>query len=229
MERYYNLNISSPCTEDFNSFTPTKNGGFCASCTKEVVDFTKMNTNEISDYFNKSTSKNTCGRFTPLQLQTEIEIPKKRNLISILGGLGLACIALFSFSTSNAQNTKNITSNLDEDDSKTQDVSHNNVITVKGTVIASSDKLPLPGVNIILEGTAIGTQTNFDGEFTFPKKLKKGDVLIFSFVSMKSQKIIIQDEKTATNVALKVDMTSCDLILMGKVATKEIYKSAKKN
>ena len=53
MQNQINLDITTPCSENFNQFTPTPKGGFCNSCTKEVVDFTKMNANQIATFFNK--------------------------------------------------------------------------------------------------------------------------------------------------------------------------------
>ena len=57
-------------------------------------------------------------------------------------------------------------------------------ITVKGTV--SDEEGPLPGVNVVLKGTKIGTSTDFEGNYVFPKKLKKGDILVFTHISMES-------------------------------------------
>ena len=36
---------------------------------------------------------------------------------------------------------------------------------VTGTVVSSSDNLPLPGVNVIVKGTTNGTITNVDGQY----------------------------------------------------------------
>lgn len=45
------LSIPTPCTEDWNAMTPDKNGKFCASCQKTVVDFSRMTDAEIFNYF----------------------------------------------------------------------------------------------------------------------------------------------------------------------------------
>ena len=52
-----------------------------------------------------------------------------------------------------------------------------------GIVKAKSDNLPLPGVNVIIKGTKIGTQTDFNGNFNIsvPDSL---NVLSFSFLGM---------------------------------------------
>ncbi len=54
--------------------------------------------------------------------------------------------------------------------------------TISGTV--SDDSGPLPGVSIVKKGTSTGTETDFDGNYSI--KAKTGDILIFSFVGMKT-------------------------------------------
>ncbi len=38
--------------------------------------------------------------------------------------------------------------------------------TVTGTVTSATDGFPLPGVNVIVKGTARGVQTDFDGNYS---------------------------------------------------------------
>ncbi|MCB0400033.1 MAG: carboxypeptidase-like regulatory domain-containing protein [Winogradskyella sp.] len=225
MKNQFNLSISEPCHESFKNFPKTAKGGFCASCTKEVIDFTQMISEDISNYFRNKMTTDTCGRFTKNQLNTTIQPKKKAKLFNFLSGIAVICVSLFSFKTE-AQNTTNTTT--DTNNTKNEDASKENLISVKGTVLSSDDGLPLPGANVILEGSVIGTQTNFDGYFEFPQKLKKGDVLIFSYVGLDTKKITIT-ENTNLNIELEVNMDSCEIVLMGKVAVKEVYKSKRRN
>ena len=52
---------------------------------------------------------------------------------------------------------------------------------IKGVVSDSSG--PIPGVNVVVKGTKVGIQTDFDGKFSI--QAKTGDVLVFSFVGLK--------------------------------------------
>ncbi|MCC9016276.1 MULTISPECIES: TonB-dependent receptor [Flavobacterium] len=47
--------------------------------------------------------------------------------------------------------------------------------------VTDSKRIPLPGVNILVKGTKISTQTDFDGNFKITAK--KGDILTVSYVS----------------------------------------------
>ena len=91
----------------------------------------------------------------------------------------------------------------------------------------SEGGLPLPGVSVVLQGTTKATQTDIDGYFVFPEKLKRGDVLIFSFIGMESKKVTIDRGNSDLKVELQVHMESCTFVTMGKVAKKGVYSSKK--
>lgn len=60
---------------------------------------------------------------------------------------------------------------------------------IKGTVTSRADGLPLPGVNVIVEGASKGVQTNFDGQYAL--SVNVGDVLHFSYIGMKSETVTV--------------------------------------
>lgn len=210
MKNQLALEIKNPCSENFKGFTPTQAGGFCNSCKEEVIDFTKMNPQEITNYFKQNSSENTCGRFTTNQLDMYKEGLKSTKKYSFLKTVGIACLSLFMLNTATAQAEKPI------EKSQIQNVQEQ--IIVKG--IVSDEEGALPNVSILLQGTNIGVETNFDGKFVFPQSLKKGDVLIFSFVGMETQKVTINNKTD-----LKIVMKPGANMLLGKVAVKEVYKS----
>ena len=219
MKNQFSLEISKPCLEDFNQFKPTSKGGFCSSCKTEVIDFSKMSSQEVMNYFKNKSNNNVCGKFNTNQLKTYTDTTQTKKKYGFWSGLGLACLSIFSFNTSQAQT--DVTTKSSETTIKNQE----NNITVKGTV--SDETGALANINVVLQGTKIGTVTDFDGYFEFPKKLKKGDVLVFSYLGMKSKKVVINGTKL--NIELKVNMKSDTCILMGKVAVKKVYKSKRKN
>lgn len=89
--------------------------------------------------------------------------------------------------------------------------------TISGIVTASSDGLPLAGVNVIVKGTTKGTQTNFDGLYTISAKM--GDVLNFTYVGMKSKDITV-GKSTTINVVLEEDaMALEEVVVTGYAST----------
>jgi hypothetical protein len=95
----------------------------------------------------------------------------------------------------------------------------NQGILVKGTV--SDDDGPLLGVNIIQKGAEIGTTTDIDGVFIFPKALKPDDILIFSYLGYETQEVVI----TKNTTILKVILTLDAVVMGGALEVDKPYKS----
>ncbi len=73
-------------------------------------------------------------------------------------------------------------------------------ITLKGVVTSADDGEPLPGVAVVVKGTANGTITNFEGVYQF--NVAPNAILEFSFVGMKTQEVAV-NRRTEINVQLE--------------------------
>jgi len=92
---------------------------------------------------------------------------------------------------------------------------------VTGTVTTADDGLPLPGASVIVKGTSRGQQTDFDGKFAI--QVNQGDVLVVSYVGMKSSEVVIGSGNTY-DVALELDNALDEVIVVGYgTTTKEAY------
>lgn len=83
--------------------------------------------------------------------------------------------------------------------------------TLKGVVTAKGDLSPLPSVTIRILNTSKGTSTDFDGKYSI--QVKKGDVLVFSYLGYASQNVIIDAQKTL-NISLAEDASQLDEIVV---------------
>jgi TonB-linked SusC/RagA family outer membrane protein len=72
--------------------------------------------------------------------------------------------------------------------------------TITGGVTSVDDGMPLPGVSVVVTGTAIGTITDVDGKFQLEVS-NENATLSFSFIGMTSQ-IVALDGRTEFNIAL---------------------------
>jgi len=221
----FKLDIKRPCEEDFNAFVPTTDGGFCDRCKTNVIDFTNLSQETIALYFENRNNNTTCGHFRKSQLTAYTVTTTERKSLSLLSGLFLSILAFFSFDKAQAQQLESNTKTLDEKPVVSTDSIYTKAIMVKGHIVTAEDQLPLPGANIVLQGTKFGTQSDFDGNFEFPKPLKKGDVLVISYVGLKSQKIVISDGFSASKIELEVNMALDEVFIVGRVSNKTIYKS----
>jgi TonB-linked SusC/RagA family outer membrane protein len=74
--------------------------------------------------------------------------------------------------------------------------------TVTGTVTASDDGSALPGVSIKVKGTAAGTQTGAEGQYSI--KVQDNSVLVFSFIGFASQEVAV-GARIVVNVTMGTD------------------------
>jgi len=86
--------------------------------------------------------------------------------------------------------------------------------TVTGKVTEKATGSELPGVGIIIKGTTKGTSTDFDGKYSL-ENVKKGDVLVFSYIGFTTLEITVGDN-TTINVALEQDTeTLNEVVIIG--------------
>nr|WP_306449587.1 SusC/RagA family TonB-linked outer membrane protein [Odoribacter splanchnicus] len=85
-------------------------------------------------------------------------------------------------------------------------------VTVKGTVKDVKGN-PLPGVTVLLKGSALGISTDNDGKFTVSFPEMKDVVLLFSFIGMKSQEVKYTGQ-TDIKVVLEEDVKEMDEVIV---------------
>ena len=84
--------------------------------------------------------------------------------------------------------------------------------TIKGKVLSKEDNAPLPGVSIQIKGTAKGTTTNGNGEFTL-NAISKGSVLVISSIGMVTQEFVT-DNRTDVTISLGQDSKNLSEIVV---------------
>ncbi|UOB16490.1 SusC/RagA family TonB-linked outer membrane protein [Abyssalbus ytuae] len=81
---------------------------------------------------------------------------------------------------------------------------------VQGTVM-SDDGSPLPGVNIVIKNSSIGTTTDFDGNYSISTSPE--DILVFTYIGFESQEITVGNENII-NVTMKEDFANLDEVVV---------------
>ncbi|MFS4467048.1 SusC/RagA family TonB-linked outer membrane protein [Maribacter sp. 2210JD10-5] len=82
--------------------------------------------------------------------------------------------------------------------------------TVSGTV-TDQDGLPLPGVNIVVEGTTNGTQTDFDGNYSIAAS--QGQTLLFTYIGQKAVRQVVGAGNTV-NVQMTEDAQALEEVIV---------------
>ncbi len=99
------------------------------------------------------------------------------------------------------------TTRLNEGSDGTVAYSNNSQQRMVSGKVTDSEGQPLPGVSIVLRGTAQGTVTNADGNYTLTN-IPGDAVLVFSFVGMKTQEVVVGNQ---TNINLTLEQESIGL------------------
>src|SRR5690606_17330264 len=77
--------------------------------------------------------------------------------------------------------------------------------TVSGKVTSAEDGSALPGVNVLLKGTAIGGVTGASGGYTLSIP-ESGGTLVFSFIGLITQEVEI-GSRSVIDVIMQPDVT----------------------
>lgn len=89
---------------------------------------------------------------------------------------------------------------------------------IKGKVTDAADKSGMPGVTIMVKGTATGTATDIDGNYVI--KVGGKDILVFSFIGMKTQEVAVNDQRVL-NIVLQPDQEQLDEVVVVGYTTRK--------
>jgi hypothetical protein len=183
-----------------------------------------MTDEQLVQYLKKNAG-HTCGRFRPEQLRSysqEFNVNVNPGWMLLKAAfVSLLLVLVSKPSTAQSTDTKPKIENVKQtrkEKKKQSAVSPLHI--VKGVVMDSFDRLPIPGVNVILKGTDQGTVTDAHGEFEFPNKLKEGDLLVFTFIGYVSEEFKVPRQIEAETVQMPLCM---DVSVLGEVAVNETY------
>jgi len=83
---------------------------------------------------------------------------------------------------------------------------------ITGTVTTEREGTTLPGVNVIVHGTTVGTTTGFDGKYSLEVN-KEAEALDFSFMGYKFQTIEIGSQTTINVVMVQSDLALDEVVV----------------
>lgn len=68
--------------------------------------------------------------------------------------------------------------------------------TIISGKVTDNNNLPLMGVSVILQGSSIGTTTDFDGKYSLSDNIDENAILSFSYIGFEQQEIVIGNRST---------------------------------
>ena len=76
--------------------------------------------------------------------------------------------------------------------------------TVTGTVTGEEDGTPVPGVNVLVKGSTVGTVTDIDGQYQISVP-ETGGILVFSFIGLATEEVEIGSQ-SVINMVMTADI-----------------------
>ena len=209
MHKSIELDIPTPCTQEWGRMSPDGAGRFCNHCNKTVIDFTGWSDADLYRFL-ATKKENVCGRFLTSQLRHELNIPHQpqSRLYRLVIGLGLTLL-FTQIPVAKARNRPPMQFQIMQPTS--QDTTGEKRDSVRGiTGIVTDDKRePLINalVSIYKHDTLISnTVTDFDGRYTL-NDLQAGLYAIkFAYAGYEPKTItgipVSKDETTNLDVVL---------------------------
>ena len=224
MTKNIQITVPKPCHEKWNSFSKTSNGGFCSSCQKEVIDFTSWSDERLKLYF-KSRKDRTCGRFRQEQLKV-YAVDSSNTNYSWLSVFFAGGLLLFSSRQSFGQQRHDFahhpTEQYHQEDSTETVETSTVILRVNGVVNSPEERLPMPGVNVVLKGTTNSTTTDADGMFSMTlTNPGTTPILVFSFIGFETTEYSVPTG--ATQHEANIDMLWDKIALQEKVIVGGCY------
>lgn len=222
------LSIPKPCTEKYEDFLPTAKGGFCQSCQFEVVDFSRMSSEEIKDYFMHQAGKKVCGRFKSKQLNPPAPLSSPTPRVSSGLFLALSVFSVAPIFPALAQTVPTVQQAKSCEEIPANETNSDSTHVFKGKVTDGQEGLPFVNLSIYRDGSYLsGGSTDLEGEFRISIDLKKGDEIVLSYIGYTQLKVIADGPRNFFSFKLHEDHESLlgEVIIVGEVAADTRFKA----
>lgn len=229
------INIHTPCHENWTTMSPTQQGKFCSSCQKEVHNFSKHSLLEIKQFFEGETGA-TCGRFRTQQLEAfnaryqALPTPSRIRQWAAAAIL-VAVVAAPSFgqtpvvskpSLEAVPSSTTIQTPIEQEKKQlSKQVAQKKTITLSGTVVSGPSQEIVPFAIIWIPEVKIGVQTDLEGKFQLELPFSEEATtlkirywgyqdMLYTIVPNKNQKALVIEIKEVPHLIISGDTTVMD-------------------
>ena len=81
-------------------------------------------------------------------------------------------------------------------------------------IVSDENGVPLPGANVVIDGTSTGVSTDFDGNFEIAAS--QGQVLAISFIGYTTQYITVSGQSNL-NISLQLDNELEEVVVLSLI------------
>jgi hypothetical protein len=235
MSKQIQLTIADPCHENWDNMTPAEKGRFCASCQKQVIDFTNMSDSQLAAFFKKPSEGSVCGRFYNDQLDRNIEIPKKRiPWVKYFFQFALPAFLLSMKATAQGKIIVKKTSTtkthvafqmMGFTVSKESSISPVKEVLIRGKIVDNNNSA-VPFASIMIKGRGFGITADSNGVFSIKKIVSEMDMILeASSVGYVTKEIAINKEIDLTkDVVVQLDRRVMEKVMVVSQASMGTFR-----
>ena len=98
-------------------------------------------------------------------------------------------------------------------------------VTINGKVTEKGSNEELFGVTVLINGTGVGSTTDFDGNYTFKANDTKGKNLTFSYIGYETFTVLLTGENQVIDASLTQSATQLDEVVVTALGIKKEQKA----
>lgn len=189
MRKSIQISIPTPCHENWAEMTPVDKGRFCASCQKNVIDFTKVSDREIANAL--KADKNICGRFMPNQLERNLVIPKEKSTVWTAIAAGVISFVTLGSYKATAQEKMPIVQTDSKPEKHISSKKQKETFIIKVTVKDSSKVLE----NTVVTNFTKGTKTSLNKKGVYKIEASLNDEIYITHSGYVAERFLASNKK----------------------------------
>ena len=221
---YRNLNLSrlKPCDQYWSQMRKTSKGRVCSKCSSTIYDFRGKSKAEIALIHAKSDG-NVCGLYSKDQFRATkiLDKSKGRSFLLKPALFGLLSLSLNKNAEAMPSNKtakieagyelRPYNSTAEHSYRPKQFKQDSSFIQGQVKIIDGLDTISQPGINILIEGTEVGTTSDIDGNYilSVPTEIPTQDsiTVIFNFIGYLTKRVTIDNKTHTLDIILTPDDT----------------------
>lgn len=229
------LKIIEPCNQSWAGMSKSSDGKFCDSCNKQVVDFSHFTDKQLIDWIGKNGS--VCGRLHQSQLD---RVLIESNLKPSHSGFNRAVffissllfVGFYKDASSKDRKPMHQESLIKKsfDNNKEAGLIDTSKV-IRGKVVSQDEKLPLPGVSVLIKEINRFAYTDANGEFTInlPENVEQRQLKVsFSMIGFDAKTLNFDfGNSKELNVSLCLNSTVMGEVIIIKKSPYRLINKAK--
>lgn len=222
MSNHIQISIPTPCHEKWADMTSADKGRFCASCQKQVLDFTNSTDSEIISILQNNA--NVCAKMRPSQMERPLRDTQGGSTLTTPFALAASLVLLAGTAQVQAQTQPETVQHTPESFPLGK-IAYTQPKNIVSGQIRDEHGEPLPAVSVTITGTPTTTATDTNGNFSI--EAAYGQSLEFSAIGYSKYIYKVPAQSKPFRITLKEEPMELmgDIVVVRKTFFGRIFHS----